>query len=240
METLKACVHCRHLGQVKARPICLRPEALGALDLVYGARLPRDARELRAPKGACGPSGKLWEAMPRPFMDRAAALRMSARAMGNGLVLWPAEIAHGIGNRVDAFRQRIERTREAWRGPRPLALAAPDPIGEAQAIQDGGPAQVNPAFAEMLAPDKDGSRSLVPVVVGALVLAMGVWAAALVEQHGAGDCSQCRRGDPAKCVPCRVPRAMLHSASLPCCWDVPVGTPCVKCRTGEACGRLWV
>lgn len=180
MQTVRACVHCHLLREINGKLICAADEARSTkLDLVLGEYTQRGAYEMRAPKGPCGPEGKLYLELSAPVKAEVAAIvrangpstAVRVREMASAVYSFPGNVMVGTGQligdkwrggkaKLARFGQRIAAARAAYHGITdntvdPPVLLTADPIAEAQAVADGkGPIVNAEAMAQLeLAPE---------------------------------------------------------------------------------------
>lgn len=180
MQNVRACIHCHLLREVNGKLICAADEARSTkLDLVLGEYTQRGAYEMRAPKGPCGPEGKLYQELAAPVKAEVAAIvrangpstAVRVREMASAVYSFPGNVMVGTGQligdkwrggkaRLARFGQRVAAARAAYHGITdntvdPPVLLTADPIAEAQAVADGkGPIVNAEAMAQLeLAPE---------------------------------------------------------------------------------------
>lgn len=180
MQNVRACIHCQLLREINGKLICAADEARSTkLDLVLGEYTQRGAYDMRAPKGPCGPEGKLYLELSAPVKAEVAAIvrangpstAVRVREMASAVYSFPGNVMVGtvqiIGDkwrggkaRLARFGQRVAAARAAWHGimdntVEPPVLLTADPIAEAQAVADGkGPIVNAEAMAQLeLAPE---------------------------------------------------------------------------------------
>lgn len=262
-DVIRACVHCAHARtDSKDRVVCAA--LLDKFDLVQGVQPYLNAYAARAPKAACGPNGKLWQELSAAIVIEAvleeAREPMLTRAgfalAGFGAAAGMAAMApvHRVGEALAGFKARCAAAYAGWHtvrdNARPLELTA-DPVEEAKVIQLGGPAIEGPAaielqaetVAEMVAePQRLAAPAIEekaepspqavtgPLALGAIVatlfwLAFGILAH-MQQADGQIDSHWLYKSG-------------LLARDMPCCWDVPRGVPCVRCRDARCAPRTF-
>ncbi len=176
-DSIRACIHCHLLRELNGKLVCTAPEATSTkLDVVLGQFPQRGAYEMRAPKGACGPEGRLWREIGESLAAEVDAIArthgpsMATKVKATALHVLgaPARAGQHMATSWAAFTARCGAAKAAFFGIRDnvrgepgevIALKA-EPVEEAKAIQDGAAPVVNePLAAELLKPGSDAATN---------------------------------------------------------------------------------